>query len=84
MADGSLRQLREVLENRCVAALRRNPALHLRKGLAGRNCIMHLLLCVSFVPAIAELDHIGCQRHAHAAQIVASAALQNFRRLLHL
>ena len=45
---------------------------------------MHLLLCKRFIPAVAELDHVGCQRHAHAAQIVAPAALQNFRRLLHL
>lgn len=45
---------------------------------------MHLLLCKIFVPAVAELDHVGSQRHTHAAQVLAAAALQNLRRLLHL
>ena len=79
-----LRQQTHIVQHACVAALRGDPALHLLEGTAGGNCLLCLLRGLFDGPAVAQVQHIGRQRDAHAGQVRAAMAAQDLDRLAHL
>ena len=59
--DRRLRQQTDIVQHGRVAALGRDPALHLLEGATGGNGLLRLLRGLFDGPAVAQVEHIGRQ-----------------------
>ena len=84
MLDRGLRELRRVIEDGGIAALRRDPALHLLECTAGGNGFLDLRARRLLVPAVAEHEHVGREHGADLLQIGAALATEDLDGLFDL